>query len=138
MKGESIEISFSESKELQKISALLRNNDLYSNLHELFQTEIEEENKDETIEDSLDLLSFINNNFVNFDQININEKIQFLSKHFYSIEESKIFDLPTEIFYLILKNENLIVESEDSLLNIINSFFNKKKKMVRKIWEKLV
>ena len=139
MNGNSIEISFSESKELQKISLLIQNDEIYSKLQELFWTEIEEESETVKIDDSLDLLSFIKNNSINTDKININEIIRFLSEHFYSIDENKIYDLPTEIFYLILKNENLIVEREDNLLFIIDSFFNKKKKkMVKKIWEKSV
>lgn len=57
-------------------------------------------------------------NFFNDTQI-----IDFISSHFYMINQNKLLTLPKSIIYSIISNPKLIIESEDSLLDFINQVF---------------
>ena len=58
----------------------------------------------------------------------IEEEIEFISKNFIEIEQnqqSSLLNLPKELLSSILSNPNLVIESEDKLLNFINELYLK-------------
>lgn len=119
-KGYSININESQISQIQIISILLENEELFSIINEKFDSNINETN----IDHYLSNLKFYHkisstNNFMNYSNI-----INYIASHFYSIDESKMLSLPIEIVYSIILNSNLVVESEDSLFEFIIKLFN--------------
>ena len=118
--GESVEVNEEESFELQIISILLENEELFIKINQLFHKDINEDNIDQYLEklQILDKIT-INSNLFNYSDI-----VEFISKNFYLIEEEKLLKLSKRVLYSIISNESLTIESEDSLFNFINQLFN--------------
>lgn len=86
---------------------------MFSKLDELFEKKISEE---------LEFVSFLDMNFWN-----PSKSIECIASNFFLIDKEKIIDLPKTVFYSILTNDKLTIESEDSLLDVIEEFMNKDK-----------
>lgn len=118
--GNMISITQSESYQLQLIALLLDNEELFSNINNIFPNDINENNIDKYLT-NLTIMSKISSTIDHFDIQNI---IDFISSHFYSIDQNKLIQIPKRILYSIISNEHLQIESEDSLFEFINKIFN--------------
>lgn len=118
-RGNSIEVAKEMINDIQQIAILLGNFELFSTINELFQ---EEENENETIERSLLLLQFFENE-MNLPNNQPETIIGFIASHFYLIDEEKLLTIPKHFLYSILSNQNLKLKNEDSLLDFINKLF---------------
>ncbi|KAK8883580.1 hypothetical protein M9Y10_042674 [Tritrichomonas musculus] len=118
--GESIDVNEEEIFELQIISILLENEELFIKIKDQFDNEIKEDNLDQQI-NKLTILDKITekSNFFNYSSI-----IEFISKQFYLIDKEKLFQLSKGVLYSIICNEELRIESEDSLFDFIIQFFD--------------
>lgn len=105
-----------------KSSILLKNGELFRKLDSLFPAE-NDENK---INEEIEFISFLESNLESQEIINQSKAIEYIASNFYSIDPNKIIDLPKNVFYSILKSKKLTIESEDSLLDLIDQFFNNK------------
>lgn len=121
--GESIEINEEESFELQIISILLENEELFIKINKIFQKDINENNIDQYLK-NLQILDKIttNSNLFNYSDI------EFISKHFYLIDKEKLLQLSKRVLFSIITNESLTIESEDSLFDFIIQLFNNHEK----------
>ena len=122
--GETVEIKEEEVFELQIISILLENEELFIKINESFHKDLGENNIDQYL-NNLQILDKIttNSNLFNYSDI-----VKFISKHFYLIDKEKLFQLPKRVLYSIISNESLTIESEDSLFDFINQLFNNQEK----------
>lgn len=110
-KGELIEIKDEQIFQIQAISVLLGNEELFSLINDKIDN-INGSNIDQYL-DNLKILYQISplSNCFNYKSV-----INYIASHFYSIDENKIISLPLSIIYSIISNENLVIDSEDSLL----------------------
>ncbi|KAK8837316.1 hypothetical protein M9Y10_036748 [Tritrichomonas musculus] len=53
--------------------------------------------------------------------------IEYFASNLCSFDDSQIIDLPRAVFYSILTNARLMIESEDWLLDLIDKFTSKEK-----------
>ncbi|KAK8887933.1 hypothetical protein M9Y10_038992 [Tritrichomonas musculus] len=120
-KGNSIIINKEKSYQLQIISILLQNEELFKLLNDLFYDSTNDDEDDTAINQNIEFLSFFQNNSKFLDYSN---SIKYIASHLYSIDKSQIIKLPINVFYSIIKNDELKIESEDSLLELIESFFS--------------
>lgn len=121
-KGFSVEIREDQVIQMQALSIILDNKELFTLLNEKFDTNINEEN----IDHYLTYLKFFYqispaSNFIDCSSI-----IKCIASHFYSIDETKILSLPREIIHSIISSEYLVIESEDSLFEFIEKLFIEK------------
>lgn len=123
--GESISISKEQSKQLQIISILLKNIELFNKINELFKMNTNEEN----FESQVEFVTFLEENPYMIDMSEQSNSIKYIASHLYSIDKNKVIKLPKNVFYLIVKNKFLMIENEDSLLELINEFFDKNTKL---------
>lgn len=122
--GSKIEITETQSYELQIISILIQNKELFSKLDELFQKNVEKEEYSENkIKENIEFLSFIDESIENPEIFDGIKSIEYIASNFYRIEENKINELPKSIFYSIIKNDKLTISNEDQLLDMINKYF---------------
>lgn len=61
----------------------------------------------------------------NYHEKNIKEMISFISAHFYELDHKKIQRLPPSLISEILNQDEIKIESEDSLLNLIIEMYEK-------------
>lgn len=118
--GELVELDNAQCFQLQIISILIKNYELYNKLDELF----EKSKDDQRLKEELEFVSFFGNICDDSEVINFSKSIDYIASNFYLIEKQQIFDLPISVLYSILKNKELTIESEDSLLDLIEEFFN--------------
>lgn len=118
--GYSISINEEQSIQLKIISIFLENEELLSALNKLFADDINETNIDHYLT-NINLLYQTSYSQSIFNYTNI---INFISSHFYLIDETKLIQLPISILYSIISNENLTIKSEDSLFDFIEKYFN--------------
>lgn len=117
--GFSVTIDQKQSVQLQLISIFLDNEELYNKINEIYPIDINESNIDYYLQ-YIQLFKYFSTTTNHFNFSNI---IDFISSHFYSIDEEKLVRLPKSILYLIISNQQLKIESEDSLLNFIEIIF---------------
>lgn len=117
--GYSIDIKEEDSFQLKILSILFENDELFSKITELFPSKINEAN----VTQYISFLSFLYELNPTIDKFDLNYIIDFISSHFYSIDKSELKKLPVNILLLIISNDNLKLESEDSLFNFIKQLF---------------
>ncbi|KAK8848292.1 hypothetical protein M9Y10_019352 [Tritrichomonas musculus] len=127
--GKMIEISEEESFLLQIFSILFDNEELFTSINQLFHDEISENKIDQYLKN----LQFFDKISINPQFFDYSSMINFISSHFYSIDQKKLLQLPTRILYSIISNEFLQIETEDSLFDFIIQFFNDKKENQEKV-----
>lgn len=117
--GELIDVNEEESFELQIISILLENEELFIKINETFHKDINENKIDQYLK-NLQILDKVttNSNLFNYTCI-----LEFISKHFYLINKEKLLQLSKRVLYSIISNQSLIIESEDSLFDFIIQLF---------------
>lgn len=121
-KGSTIEIDPTQTNQinqLQILSLLLDNEELFIKLNNDFELSIDERNVDECIA-TLKFYSQISSRFWAIDYSRI---IKHIASHFYSIESSKLLSLPLKILHAIVASDDLVIESEDSLFEFIEKLF---------------
>lgn len=119
-KGKSIEINKAQCVQLQVISILIKNEELFMKLNELFQSDTSEDG----LIESLDSLIFLSQN--QKQQFNDCNSIRCVAKNLYLVDEQKILKLPKAVFYSIITNDELTIKNEDSFFDLINEFLDKK------------
>ena len=120
--GQSIEIKQEDINNLKIVSIFLGNDELYFKLNDFSSKTAE------NIDYFIKYLKYSEyfmqaSNFINNDGL-----LDFISSHFYCIDQNKILTLPNSIFYSIISNEKLKIESEDSLFEIIEKKFQTNEK----------
>lgn len=121
--GSSVEVKDDQIIQLQSISILLENEELFSAIDDKFNIDINESN----IDQYLTILTFFSQNSKSSNFINCSGIINYISSHFYDIDESKVKELPLCTVYSIISNENLVIESEDSLYEFIKELFKERR-----------
>lgn len=119
--GYSVEINQEQSFRLQLISILLENEELYDKINEIYPIDISETN----INLYLQHLQFFYSFSDSSNRFNYTNIIDYLSNHLYLFKTSQLLSLPKSLLYKLISNPNLLVESEDSLLTLIQSLFTK-------------
>ena len=125
--GGTIEIDNKQCFQLQIVSILLKNKEMFAKLDELFDKD-DNEFSDEKVSEELEFLSFLEMSSESAKVWNRSKSIEYIASNFYLIDSKKIIDLPRTVFYSILTNDKLTIESEDSLLDVIEEFTNKEKR----------
>ncbi|KAK8891019.1 hypothetical protein M9Y10_028222 [Tritrichomonas musculus] len=117
--GHSIELNEDQSIKLRLISILLGNDELFAKINELFPLKINDSNIDQYLVNlpNLEYLSQISTEF------SYSDLIDFISSHFFSIDQSKLIKMPKSILFSIISNKKLRITSEDSLLDFITEIF---------------
>ena len=121
-KGSSIEIDENQIVQMQTISILLGNKEILSQINGKIDSKTNEKNIDQYLTYLTFLYQISPSNCIT----KCTNIIDFIASHFYEIEESKLVLLPIEILHAIILNDNLVVESEDSLFEFIRKVFNDK------------
>lgn len=115
-KGFPIEINEVQSFQMQILSVLLSNDELFLKISEAFKNSINE--------NSLDLyLNHLRLIFKFSPQSSLyanSEIINYISSHFHSIDKAKLLSLPVDILEKIILNENLKLQNEDQLVDFID------------------
>lgn len=121
--GEEVTISSEQANKMQQVSILLCNDELFKSMQALYP-----QSGDESVIESnfrkLELFQCISNLPAITEEIDKGEIINAISSHFYSIDQEKLKKLGKPILFEIISNENLKIESEDSLFDFINELFN--------------
>ena len=125
-KGNSIELDKEQCFQLKVISILLKNEEMFTKLDELFEEE-EEDKFEKKINGKLDFDSFLEMNSGSAEMWYKSKAIEDIASNLYSICEGQIIGLPRTVFYSILTNSKLTIESEDWLLDLIDKFTSKEK-----------
>lgn len=120
-KGIPVEIDFEMSNKIRIFSILIRNEELFKSMNSLYPVELNEKNADL----SLQYLQYfsLSNQKESFG-FNNEQIIEFISSHFYLIDESKLLKLPKSILYQIITNPKLKVKNEDKLFEFITELFS--------------
>ena len=123
--GYSIEITEDQIFNMQIISILLGNEELFYKINDIYSNNADVE----SIDNYLQQLQFFyycsrpfNHNF------NYANAIEYLSGHFYSIDKEKLKQLPRSILLSIISSPQLRIENEDSLLDFVQEIFDEKDK----------
>lgn len=115
-KGFPIEINEVQSFQMQILSVLLSNDELFLKISEAFKNSINE--------NTLDLyLNHLRLIFKFSPQSSLyanSEIINYISSHFHSIDKAKLLSLPVDILEKIILNENLKLQNEDQLVDFID------------------
>lgn len=138
--GLSIDIDEEMSENLKIFAILNWNEELFNEMSKLFPTnEDQKENQKEKINKYIQYLFNINKSEESYIKYSNNFKqslIDYLSSHFYLIDKKQIFTFNRYDFYLIISNNKLKINDEDSLYDIINEFYsiqNDEENIIQKI-----
>lgn len=118
--GNPIEINENQSFMLQIISLMLENDELLDIVIDNFPNFVNETNFDER----LNYLKLYHHFLEQNENKKHQELIDYISSHFHSIEKNKLLRFSRPILLMILSNENLKLESEDSLFDFINQIYS--------------
>lgn len=118
-RGYSIEISKEQSFDMQLISILLGNKELFSTLNELYPFDLDESNIDLYVQRLQVFHNFIGCSKY-FEYTNI---IDFIAQHFYLVDKNELLKNSKTIIYSIISNPKLILDNEDSLFDLINQMY---------------
>ena len=135
--GYSVEIDEELSDQLRIFSILAENDELYTQIDELYPLET----KKGQIDHYIQFLHNLKPDCVTFHQQQI---FDFISANFSQIDESKLLKLPKRVLYSIISNEKIKVKNEDWLFDFIqkiystnNSFDTKEEISIEYFYEKL-
>ena len=101
-------------------------------MFELFSDDDNEEKFEKKIIDKFDFVSFQEINSNSGEMWYQSKTIEEIASNLYSIDIGQIIDLPRTVFYSILTNAKLTIESEDWLLDLIDKFMSKQKEKEEK------
>lgn len=127
--GSIITIDKTQSHKLQLLSIFLSNNELFSKLNDLYPFS----DDDNILCEILNVIQIIesqaktNKNCKIDVDIDITELINGISSRIEKIDRNVLKKLPTQFFYRIITNDNLQVQSEDTVYDLINYFFEGEK-----------
>lgn len=119
-KGNSININENNILNMQIISILLGNEELFQKISKLNSIENDPNNIEFCLQ-QIELFSYCSRSSNNL--FDYSKAIDFISSHFYSIEEERLKKLPKTVLYSIISNSNLKIKSEDWLFDFINQIF---------------
>lgn len=117
-KGNRVNINKTQCIQLQVLSVLLKNEELFTKLNELFQNDTTENG----LTESLDSLLILYQNQKSAEIFTNCNSVRCVASNLHSIDENKILQLPKTVFYSIISNEELTIENEDKLYDLIESF----------------
>ena len=118
--GLPIEINHEQGFNMQLISIILNNEELFEKINKIYQFNINESNIDYYLQH---LQVF--HNFLGISRhFNYSKIIDFIASHFYIIDENKLVKLPKSTLYSIISNQNFKIKDEDSFLDFINTMFS--------------
>lgn len=120
--GYSIEINHDQASKMRFLSILLGNSELFDKLNENFPLNFSEENLTVYLK-NIQSFYFISQLSPSFDYV---ELVNFISKHFHSIDQNEFLKLSRKIQFSIISNPNLQIKNEDSLLDIIIQIISQK------------
>lgn len=123
--GEEITIDRGMIEKILILSIFLENSILYEEMNKLYS--IEDNNEEELkINYYLQYLMFYDNDNSNEEYYNkYDDKIiEFISSHFYLIDQNKLILLPKNVLYSIINNDKLKIIDEDSLFEFIEKLFS--------------
>ncbi|KAK8872177.1 hypothetical protein M9Y10_007940 [Tritrichomonas musculus] len=126
-KGNLIDLDKEQCFQLRIISILLKNKEMFTKLDELFDDD-EKEKFEKKIIGKLDFDSFQEMNPDSAETWYQSKTIEDIASNLYSIDIDQIIDLLMTVFYSILTNSKLTIESEDWLLDLIDKFTSKEEK----------
>lgn len=117
--GYEVELDELNGIKLSLISLVIGNEEIYQQINKLYPLIINENegDQDRNIEYMIERLKYFHSCFDD-EQI-----IDFISSHFYKIDQNKLLTLPKSVLYSIISNSKLIIESENSLYQFINKLF---------------
>ena len=117
--GYEVELDELNGIKLSLISLVIGNEEIYQQINKLYPLIINENegDQDRNIEYMIERLKYFHTCFDD-EQI-----IDFISSHFYKIDQNKLLTLPKSVLYSIISNSKLIIESENSLYQFINKLF---------------
>lgn len=119
--GYSIKIDKAEAIKLRILSIILENNEIFDLINKLFP--IVKKNDDIDICLSyLPYISYFDCGFCN-SSFNYQSLFDSVSSHFYSIDQTKLLQMPIHVLYSIISNKHLKLSSEDSLYDFINKIY---------------
>lgn len=120
-KGIPVEIDFEMSNKIRIFSILIWNEELFKSMNKLYPVELNEKNADLSLQ-YLQYFSLSNKkeSFV----FNNEQIIEFISSHFYLIDELKLLKHSKSILYQIITNPKLKVKNEDKLFEFITELFS--------------
>lgn len=122
--GYSVKIDKEQAVKLRILSIILENNEIFDLINNLFPI-VKKDIID--IDISLLYLPYIPYFICGFDKSGFDYQslFDYISSHFYLIDQEKLLKLPKLILYSIISNEKLKLYDEDSLYDFINSIFSK-------------
>lgn len=118
--GFPIEINKEQGFNMQLISIIINNEELFEKIDEIYPFNINEFNVDYYLQ-HLQVFHYFLGNSQHF---NYSKIIDFIASHFYSIDENKLLYLPRSILHSIISNEHFKIKNEDSFLDFINRVFS--------------
>lgn len=120
-KGIPVEIDFEMSNKIRIFSILIWNEELFKSMNKLYPVELNEKNADL----SLQYLQYfsLSNKKESFG-FNNEQILEFISSHFYLIDELKLLKHSKSILYQIITNPKLKVKNEDKLFEFITELFS--------------
>lgn len=121
----SLELTKEKTAYFREIFLQLDNKIEYLKLCPKYSGEITIENVFDRLKDKQAYMK----HYVNSEQLIASEEIEFISGHFYEIEESKIKSLSKNVIEQIIKNKKLKLLDEDMLLRIIIDLYSEDKKV---------
>lgn len=123
--GNEITINQTMIEKLLFLSIILDNSNLYDEMNKLYS--IFDNNEHDKIDQYLEYLIFYEeqNQQDHYIKKYHDKIIDFISSHFYLIEEKKLLKLRKNVLYLIISNDQLKLNNEDSLFDFIEKLFSK-------------
>lgn len=121
--GEIISINEEQSNKMRLISILLGNEELLKKINEIYPPIFNLTNADIFLQ-NYQYMHYLSEQAGIFDFSSLQIYADTISSHFYEIDRNKLFQLPKKILYEIISNNNLKIESEDSLFDFINELFH--------------
>lgn len=123
--GYSIEITEDQIFNMQIISILLGNEELFYKINDIYSNNADVESIDNYLQ-QLQFFYYCSRPFNH--HFNYANAIEYLSGHFYSIDKEKLKQLPRSILLSIISSPQLRIENEDSLLDFVQEIFDEKDK----------
>lgn len=121
--GYSVDITESQIIQAEIISILLDNLEIFTQVNDIYDENVNYTNIDQYISN----IKFYKQIPSSFNFMKYSKIIKYISSNFYRIEENKLLTIPAKILFSIIFDENLVIESEDSLFDFINKLFSEEK-----------
>lgn len=121
--GQRIEIDEEMGHKIRLFSILLGNEEIFNSMNDIYPINTSRESLDSCLKylQCFVLTDKTGNITSSFNNQSI---LDFVSSHFYLIDESKLLNLHKSVIYSIVTNRHLKICSEDSLFDFINKLFS--------------